>query len=79
MQGRWRQVLPEARRIWPKHLITLEPAISTKQTDQMRAERIQLVLPLAIQSSYDTEQRTWLLSLAGFIREVSGRARPAQN
>jgi len=70
---RWRQVLPEARRIWPKHLITLEPAISTKQTDQMRAERVQLVLPLAIQSSYDREQRTWLLSLSDLIEKVRGK------
>lgn len=70
---RWRQVLPEAQRIWPKHLVTLEPAISVAQTEQMRAERVQLVVPGSIQSSYQPDQRDWLLSLAEFVGLVRGR------
>jgi len=66
-------LLPEAQRIWPKHLATLEPAISASQTDQMRAERIQLVVPASIQSSYREEQRDWLLSLNDFLEIVSAR------
>ena len=66
-KDRWRQVLPEAQRIWPKHLATLEPSISVAQTDQMRAERVQLVVPQAIHTTYQPEQRNWLMSLAGFI------------
>src|SRR5580658_9084304 len=42
-KDRWRQVTKEADRIELKHLLTLEPAISTKQTDQMRASGVQLV------------------------------------
>jgi hypothetical protein len=72
-KDRWRQVLPEAQRIWPKHLATLEPAISTGQTDQMQAEQIQLVIPSTIQSSYRDEQRAWLMSVADFIGTVSDR------
>jgi EcoRII C terminal len=67
---RWRQVLPEARRIWPKHLVTLEPAISAAQTDQMKEERVQLVVPTSIQESYQVEQRAWLWNLGDFISLV---------
>lgn len=72
-KDRWRQVLAEARRIWPKHLVTLEPSISVAQTDQMQAERLQLVLPSGIHASYQPAQRTWLMSLAGFIDLVRAR------
>jgi len=76
-KDRWRQILPEAQRIWPKHLITLEPAISAQQTDQMEAERVQLIIPRAVQSSYKTEQRNWLLSLRDFISLVATKERPS--
>jgi hypothetical protein len=70
---RWRQVLPEARRIWPKHLVTLEPAISPAQTAQMQAEHLQLVVPTSIQSSYNVSQRAELLSLSDFVKLVLDR------
>lgn len=38
-KDRWRQVLSEAGRISRKHLLTLEPSISTNQTDEMAAIR----------------------------------------
>jgi hypothetical protein len=72
-KDRWRQVLPEARKVWPKHLATLEPAISTSQTDQMQAEQVQLVVPTGIQSSYREKQRTSLMCVADFVRLVSSR------
>jgi hypothetical protein len=72
-KDRWRQVLPEAQRIWPKHLATLEPAISASQTDQMQAEHVHLVVPESIQSSYREDQRRWLLSIADFLDLVSSR------
>lgn len=75
---RWRQVLPEARRIWPKHLITLEPAISTAQTDQMREERVQLVVPRSVQQSYQPDQRAWLWGLRDFIAVVQEREAASQ-
>jgi hypothetical protein len=74
-KDRWRQVLPEAQRIWPKHLATLEPAISSSQTEQMQAEQIQLVIPTTLQSSYRDDQRAWLMSVADFIAVVSDRER----
>lgn len=76
-KDRWRQVLPEAQLIWPKHLITLEPAISPGQTGQMRGERVQLVVPKLIQESYQLDQRSWLLTLGDFIDLVRQREKAA--
>ena len=65
---RWRQILPEAKRIWPKHLITLEPAISKNQTDQMIESQVQLVLPKGIMRTYTTEQLNKIICLSDFIQ-----------
>jgi len=72
-KDRWRQVMPEAQRIWPKHLVTLEPAISVSQTDQMIAERVQLVVPIGIQASYRPDQRNSILTIQHFIELVQSR------
>ncbi|SEU04634.1 type II restriction endonuclease [Pseudomonas graminis] len=70
-KDRWRQVLSEADRISQKHLVTLEAAISTRQTSEMRAQALQLVVPKAIHSTYTKEQEAWLYSLSDFISIVS--------
>jgi hypothetical protein len=67
---RWRQILPEADRITAKHLVTLEPGISTAQTDQMQAHDVQLVVPMAIQPSYGVVQQEWLWSVDKFVDHV---------
>ena len=72
-KDRWRQVLVEADKIPDKHLLTLEPGISERQTGQMSRSRLQLVVPRAIQRTYTESQRAWLLSLGDFIREVRER------
>jgi hypothetical protein len=66
-KDRWRQVLSEAARIPEKHLLTLEPGISVNQTDEMKQERLQLVLPKSIHETYQASQRNWLMSVSGFI------------
>ena len=53
---RWRQVLTEADRIASKHLLTLEPAISKNQTDEMIKQNLQLVLPQPIMETYTENQ-----------------------
>ncbi|MER8665083.1 type II restriction endonuclease [Mesorhizobium sp. M1148] len=73
LKDRWRQVLPEASRIPDKHLFTLEPAISENQTDQMKAERLQLVLPAKLHETYRPSQRAWLMDVADFIGVVIKR------
>lgn len=69
-KDRWRQVLAEAARIRTKHLITLEPAISINQTEQMQANNLQLVVPTALQSTFTSDQRRWLMNLSDFISLV---------
>jgi restriction endonuclease EcoRII-like protein len=70
-KDRWRQVLAEAAKIPRKHLLTLEPGISTAQTDQMDASNLQLVVPRSIQGSYTEPQQNWLWCLGDFISEVT--------
>lgn len=73
LKDRWRQVLSEAQRIDIKHLLTLEPGISTNQTDEMRAKKLQLVVPLKLHETYRESQRSQLLSLSDFVGLVSHR------
>lgn len=73
-KDRWRQVLPEAARIQPtKHLFTLEPSISTNQTEEMQARHLQLVLPDELHQTYQPQQQDWLLNLGQFIELARGR------
>lgn len=70
---RWRQVLAEADRIDKKHLITLEPAVSIDQTEEMKSRNLQLVVPTPIQATYKQEQQEWLMSFKGFINHLPRR------
>lgn len=72
-KDRWRQVLAEADRIEHKHLLTLEAAISSNQTDEMRAKNLQLVLPRRLHESYTEAQSTWLMDISSFITLVQER------
>lgn len=66
-KDRWRQVLAEADRIPLKHLLTLEPSISRAQTDEMKSQLLQLVVPSGIHESYHAEQREWLMAVRDFV------------
>lgn len=72
-KDRWRQVTKEADRISPKHLLTLEPAISERQTKQMQESKICLVVPRPVQVHYTARQRSSLLDVAAFIELVRSR------
>ncbi|MCP4097100.1 MAG: restriction endonuclease [Planctomycetaceae bacterium] len=74
-KDRWRQVLPEAARIEIKHLLTLEPGISQNQTDQMRANNLQLVSPQPLHITFKTQQQGWLMTLYQFIQLSQQRQR----
>lgn len=65
-KDRWRQVLSEAKRVRTKHLLTLEPAISSNQTDEMHAHRLRLVVPAPLHNTYTAAQQNWLLDVAAF-------------
>ena len=72
-KDRWRQVLAEANRINHKHLLTLETAISTNQTDEMQAKNLQLVLPRLLHSTYTVHQQQWLMDVASFMNLIRER------
>ncbi len=72
-KDRWRQILPEADRISPKHLLTLEAGISGNQTDEMQSQGVQLVLPRALHETYSIPQRDWLQDVRGFTDLVVAR------
>lgn len=69
-KDRWRQVLTEAARIGKKHLITLESPISKGQTEEMKFNALQLVVPKQLQAHYSADQQEWILSLEDFISDV---------
>lgn len=69
-KDRWRQVLAEADRISDKHLLTLETAISTHQTEEMRAKQLQLVVPRKLHGTYTAAQQDWLLDIESFSNLV---------
>lgn len=73
LKDRWRQVLSEAVRIDQKHLLTLEPGVSTNQTDEMQAKQLQLVVPAGVQKSYTDHQRGWLMDVQSFVSLVRER------
>ncbi|MBF8704803.1 type II restriction endonuclease [Pseudomonas putida] len=74
-KDRWRQVLAEAARIKVKHLLTLEPAISVHQTNEMEAHNLRLIVPSALFSTYTETQRTWLSTLSSYIAYVKSKMR----
>jgi hypothetical protein len=66
-------VLAEADRISPKHLLTLEPAISEAQTNEMQASGLQLVLPASLHDTYRNAQRSWLMDIETFLAMMEER------
>lgn len=66
-KDRWRQVLAEADRITNKHLITLEPAISKNQTDEMRVQNLQLVIPRPLHNTFLASQQEEIIDLKAFV------------
>lgn len=78
-KDRWRQVMSEAAKIPLKHLLTLETSISTNQTDEMRANDVQLVIPSSLHSTYQVSQQSSLMHLYQFLilaQERQTAARP---
>lgn len=72
-KDRWRQVLSEAARINDKHLLTLEPRISQNQTQEMRANKTHLVVPLEIQKSYKCSQLKHMVDVKTFLEVLKCR------
>lgn len=72
-KDRWRQVLAEADRITNKHLLTLEPSISSNQTNEMQQRHLQLVVPLGLHETYTVAQRKWLMPVVEMVALLRDR------
>ena len=60
----------EADRIAIKHLLTLEPGISRRQTDEMTAQSVVLVVPSSIEETFTAKQRSQLMTVRDFLNEL---------
>lgn len=69
-KDRWRQVLTEADRVAVKHIFTLQQGISAAQLDEMKAERVVLVVPKQYISTYPANRRQEIMDLQTFISYV---------
>ncbi|MFU8892694.1 MAG: type II restriction endonuclease [Luteolibacter sp.] len=78
-KDRWRQVLAESVRVKDKHLVTLQPSISTDQLEQMRSHHLQLVIPEAIHVSYPQAEKSYLWNLETFIAMVRDKQTAAND
>jgi len=76
-KDRWRQIISEADRITNKHLITLEPSISISQTDEMKSQKIILVIPSSIQPTFRPSQLLDIINFQTFIDTVKEKERLA--
>ncbi|WP_120496511.1 type II restriction endonuclease [Kiloniella sp. EL199] len=72
-KDRWSQILPEAKKIKQKHLVTLEPAISEAQTAIMKQTDVQLIVPGQIRKSYTASQQEWIWSINDFVKLILER------
>ena len=68
-KDRWRQVLSEAKRIPTKHILTIQPAISVAQLEEMHEKHVNLIVPKRLQMDYPTTAIT-MLDLKTFVDSV---------
>jgi hypothetical protein len=69
-KDRWRQILNEANRIHPKHLVTLQQGVSENQFREMSDEGVVLVVPQALHKSFPEVVKPHLMNLERFIAET---------
>jgi len=69
-KDRWRQVLNEGRRVQHKHILTLQPGISSNQLDEMHRAGVSLIVPRKLQSEYPKIHSLAILTLEDFISTV---------
>jgi len=69
-KDRWRQVLNEGRQIRRKHILTIQPGISSNQLEEMHTANVALVVPEKLHKDYPKDRRIELFSLAGFVESV---------
>lgn len=69
-KDRWRQILEEAERVHPKHLLTLQEGVTEHQFNAMAEAGVQLVVPSPLSSKFPRELQPRLQTLESFIADV---------
>jgi hypothetical protein len=72
-KDRWRQVPSEAAKVPQKHILTMERSISTHQTDEMKTQRVSLVVPKGILGTFTPKQQADMLIIQDFLKLVETR------
>jgi hypothetical protein len=74
-KDRWRQVLHEARRVQHKHILTMQPGISSKQLKEMKEAQVSLIVPASLHKEFPRDSSMKLLTVEGFLGKVSDTLR----
>jgi hypothetical protein len=69
-KDRWRQVLNEAKRVPTKHILTMQPGISTNQLAEMAAAGVTLIVPAKLQKEYPRDRPITMLTVEQFVEDV---------
>ena len=69
-KDRWRQVLNEGKRVSEKHILTIQPGISTNQLNEMHKANVALVVPKRFHKDYPKERNITLLTVDEFVSKV---------
>jgi EcoRII C terminal/Restriction endonuclease EcoRII, N-terminal len=72
-KDRWRQVLNEGKRVPDKHILTMQPGISSNQLREMHDSRVTLVVPERLHRDYPSEHDIELLNVSDFIQQIRAR------
>lgn len=72
-KDRWRQILNEGERVREKHILTLQPGISSNQLDLMHKAKVTLVVPKKLHKDYPKGHAITILNIEEFIVAVRTR------
>ncbi len=69
-RDRWRQVLNEGKRVREKHILTIQPGISTSQLNEMHEAKVTLIVPQRLHNKYPEQRNITLLTVEEFVKRV---------
>jgi len=72
-KDRWRQVLNEGKRVTVKDLLTLQPAMTRAQIEEMSAAKLRLTVPAPLHAGWQTPEGVRLLTVAELIADLRRR------
>lgn len=67
-KDRWRQVLNEAQRMKQRHILTIQPGISSNQMEEMRKAGVSLIVPKHLHKKYPSDRKLQIYDVADFLK-----------